>query len=506
MTSTAAPAGAPPSPATSRSTGLILATMASSVLLLAMVQTLVIPVLPKIGADLAISSTAVGWVTTATMLTASAITPLFGRLGDVYGHKPVILAALALTVAGSLLGATTHSIEWLLVARILQGASFGLFPLAISVLRQEMPRERLTGSMAVAASSLGFGSGIALVATGLLTKGDADYRRIFWLMAALAAIVLVLAVLSLPRRSGLGGRVDYLGSLVLAAGLVALLLPISQGHEWGWGSVKVIGLFVAAAVVLVGFVVLQSKTAEPLVATSLLARRPVLATNLASLFVGFAMFIVFVGATYLAETPKELSGFGFSASVLRTSVEFMLPGALVSVLVGPLAGKVVGRIGPRLVLVGSSAIGAVAMVLLVCLHDTPAQVIVALIIGNGAIAGAYAAMPALLVSNVSAAETGVANSINSIMRTVGGAIGSAVIVTILASDVVDHATPAGTVSLPAESGYVVAFVLAAVAFALAGLLAAYGIGGGGRRLTRTEVEEDEALGAAGTFASVSSDL
>ncbi|WP_300682275.1 MFS transporter [Nocardioides sp.] len=500
------PAQVPTSSSRAVSPTLVLITMATGVLLLAMVQTLVIPVLPQIGVDLGVSSTTAGWVTTATMLTASAITPLFGRIGDVYGHKPVIVIALVLTLIGSVLAAVTHSIAPLIIARVLQGASFGLFPLAISVLRQEMPRERLTGAMAVAASSLGFGSGLALVATGLLTKGDADYRRIFWLLVVLTALVLILAVVSLPRRAGLGGRVDYVGAFVLAVGLVALLLPISQGHEWGWGSGRVIGLFVAAVVVLVGFVALQARTAEPLVATSLLTRRPVLATNLASLFVGFAMFTVFVGATYLVETPKELAGFGFSASVLRTSVEFMLPGAIVSVLMGPLAGRLVGRIGPRWVLVNASAVGAVGMLGLILLHDTAAQVICTLIVGNAAIAAAYASMPALLVSNVEAHETGVANSVNSIMRTVGGSIGSAVIVTILASDVVHHATPAGTVTLPAESAYVVAFVLGLVAFIAAGLMAAFGIGSGGRALTAEEVREDEALGAAGEFASVSSDL
>ncbi|MFT4265006.1 MAG: MFS transporter [Nocardioides sp.] len=451
---------------------LVLPTMAAAVFLLSMIQTLVVPVLTQIASQLDASATTVGWVTTATMLTASAVTPLLGRLGDVYGQKPLVVAALAVTLAGSLLAATTHSIEWLIVARVLQGASFGLFPLAISVLRHELPHERLVPGMAITASALGVGSGVALVATGLLTQGDADYRRIFWLCVVLSAAVLVAAVLALPRRAGQGGRVDYLGALVLAIGLVALLLPISQGHEWGWGSARVIGLFALAAVVLVGFVLLQDRTPEPLVATRLLSHRPVLATNLASLCVGFAMFAVFLGATYFVQTPEQLAGFGFGASVLRTSVVFMLPGAVVSMLMGPIAGRLVHAVGPRHVLLLASLVGVAGMVLLLALHGTEAEVIVALIVGNSAIAIAYASMPALLVSNVEHHETGIANSINSIMRTVGGAIGSALVITVLTSDVTTHALPGGgSVTLANEGAYELAFGLAALFFAAAAVMA-----------------------------------
>lgn len=458
------------------SPALVLTTMAAAVFLLSMVQTLVVPVLPQIGLQLGASATTVGWVSTATMLTASAVTPLLGRLGDVYGHKPVIVAALVVTLVGSIIAATTHDISLLILGRVLQGASFGLFPLAISVLRHEMPIERLTGSMAVTASALGVGSGVALVATGLLTRGDADYRRIFWLTVVMTALVLALAIVALPRRAGQGGRVDYLGAGVLGLGLVALLLPISQGHEWGWGSVGVIGLFVAAAIVLAAFLALQARSAEPLVAIKLLSHRPVLATNLASMFVGFAMFSVFLGATYFVQSPEQLDGFGFTASVLRTSVVFMLPGAVVAMLMGPIAGHLVGRIGPRLVLLGASVLGLAGMVLLAAVHETTAEVIVALVIANAAIAAAYAAMPALLVMNVAPHETGIANSINSIMRTVGGAIGSAVVITILAGEVAVHAIPGGSISLPTEGAYITAFVLGAISFALAALLAAFGIG------------------------------
>ncbi|HZP15881.1 MAG TPA: MFS transporter, partial [Nocardioides sp.] len=254
---------------------LVLPAMAANVFLLSMIQTVVVPALPLIGQQLHTSATTVGWVATATMLAASALTPLFGRLGDVFGNRRVILVALGLTIVGSLIAATAHSIDLLIVGRVLQGASFGLFPLAISVLRHELPLERLHHGMAVAASALGFGSGFALVATGVLTNHDGDYRRIFWLTVVASVAMFALSARALPRRAGLGGRVDYLGATVLGAGLVALLLPISQGHEWGWGSTRTVSLAIAAVVILLGFGFLQARTRQPLVALSLLSHRPV---------------------------------------------------------------------------------------------------------------------------------------------------------------------------------------------------------------------------------------
>ena len=470
------------------------------VLLLSLVQTVVVPVLPQIATQLHTSATAVGWVTTSTMLTASALTPLLGRLGDVFGVRRVIIASIIATLIGSILAATTDTIALLIVARVLQGASFGLFPLGISVLRSELPPAKLTGAMAIVASTLGVGGGVALVATGLLTQNNADYRRIFWLCVIASVITLILSIVALPKRAGAGGQVDYRGALVLAVGLVCLLLPLSQGHEWGWTSARVLVLFAAAVVILVGFLLLQHRTAAPLVSTDLLARGPVLVTNLAAMCIGFAMFAVFLGASYFVQSPREISGFGFTADVLETSVVYMLPGALVSMLIGPVAGMLVRRIGPRLVLALACGIGVVGMLLLAFVHTTKAETIVAIIIANCAIAMAYAAMPALLVAHVAPAETGIANSINSIMRTVGASIGSALVVTILASQVKTFRLPTGTVDLPTQHGFDLTFVLGAVALAIGGLLSLFGLRHPKATLTERQVQEDESLALAGEFA------
>ncbi|MEV6350756.1 MFS transporter [Actinoplanes sp. NPDC051851] len=444
---------------------LLLTTAAAASFLLAMIQSIPVPVLAQIAQQLGSDVTTVGWVSTATLLAASACTPLLGRLGHVLGIKPVFIGTLVATLLGSVIAATAHDIGWLIAARVLQGTSFGLFPLGISLLRHELPAAKLTNGMAIVASTLGVGGGVALVASGLLTQDGADYRRIFWLCVAASAVVLALAC-TLPRRPGAGGRVDVVGAVVLSAGLVSLLLPISQGHSWGWTSARVLILFAAAVVILVGFYLLERRTAAPLVSVEMLRHRPILVTNLAAMSVGFAMFALQLATSYFVQSPSAYTGFGFSASVLQASVIYLMPGAITSIVVGPIAGVMVSRMGPRAVLAIACGIGAVSMTSLTFLHADKGETIAGFVVASVAVAMAYASMPALLVSHVHAHETGIANSVNSIMRTIGGTIGSALVITILAAQTKTY----GAVALPTENAYRLSYALGAVIFAVGGAL------------------------------------
>jgi MFS family permease len=386
----------------------------------------------------------------------------------------------------------------LLAGRALQGASFGLFPLAIGILRDEYPAQKLTSAMSITSSTLGFGGGLALVATGVLTSNNGDYHRIFWLSVAVSLLAFVVAFVVLPSRPGPGGRTDFLGAAVLGTGLVLLLLPLAQGRLWGWTSIATIGSFVASAVTLVGFLLLQRRTFAPLVAPALLARRGVAVTNVAALAVGFAMFCAFLGISYFVQIPT-VAGYGFTASVLATSTVYLLPGTVVSVLVGPVAGRWVVRFGPRNVLAAAGLIGAIGFGTVAVLHTATWQVIVAGTIVNLAVAMAYATLPALIVMNVSPAETGIANSINSIFRSVGSSIGSAIVVTILASSV-------NSVGAPSESAFVTIFVLGAIGFGVVLLTVLFGLPGTSRRLTALQAEAEIALAEGAEFAGASAAL
>ena len=150
------------------------------------------------------------WAVTANLLAAAAATPLIGRLADLHSKKHVLLGVLAIVTVGSVLAATTSSLALLIVGRVLQGASFALYPISVAILREELPAQRLVRALAVLSGNLGFGGGTGLVVTGLLMSGDAGYHRVFWLTTAFTILVIAIVMLVVPARARSGDGVDRL--------------------------------------------------------------------------------------------------------------------------------------------------------------------------------------------------------------------------------------------------------------------------------------------------------
>jgi MFS family permease len=463
------------------------AALAFAAMIVTLMQTQAVPILGLIATALHESTTSVSWVTTSTLLAAAVFTPLLGRIGDLYGKKPTLLAVLAVAVVGSVISALAGSLPVLLVGRALQGIATAIFPLALAVLREHIPARRLHGAMAIVSGTLGFGGGIGLVSTGLLTKGhDADYHVVFWFTAALSILALIATVIAVPAATVRHpGSVDLPGAVTLGGFLVLLLLPISQGHTWGWGSAGTLGCFAGALVFAVLWVVVERKVPVPLVDLEMFVHRPVLFTNVSGLLIGFAMFLQFTGVSYLSQIPARAAGYGFGASILRASVEYLLPGTLAMMVAAPIGGLLVGRLGGRWVLALSGLVGAVGFGWLALAHDTSAPVILSGVVVGVAISFAYAAMPALIAAGVPHHQSGVANGINSISRTVGSSLGSAIITTLLTGKLLPH------LSLPQEGQFTLAFWVGAGACAATILAAVFGL-----RPARPQVSTEVATSAA----------
>ncbi|MFF4326299.1 MFS transporter [Streptomyces sp. NPDC048387] len=472
---------------------VIVFALSLAAMVVSMMQTLPVPILGLIRNDLGTSTANVSWVTTATLLSAAVFTPLLGRFGDQHGKKPTLVAVLGVMVVGSVVAALASSLPLLILGRVLQGSATAIFPLALSVLREEVRPQKLPGAMALVSGTLAFGSGLALVATGLLTSGEgADYRNAFWMATGFATLALLAVAFLVPAtRHKTGGRTDFLGALTLGIALLLLLLPISQGHEWGWASARTLGSFAGAAVMTAVWVLVERKVAEPLVDMKMFVHRPVLMANLAGILVGFGMFANFLGVSYLVQMPQKLTGYGFDASILRASVQFLLPGAIVSLLASPVGGQLVRHRGPRLALAVAAALGAVGFGWLALDHGHTASVIGAGVVVGAAVSFGYAAMPAVIMSSVPHHQSGIANGINSISRSTGSAIGSAIVTTILASQTIEH-LPAGVPPLPAESGFTLTFWIGAAAFALVALISWLGLRSGhGPRVVQTTTPAPE---------------
>jgi predicted MFS family arabinose efflux permease len=427
-------------------------TLSLVVLTVAILQTAVVPALDVIAGQLNVSASAVSWAVTANLLAAAAGTPLIGRIADLRDKKRVLLTVMTLVSAGSALAATTASLPLLLTGRVLQGLAFALYPVAVSILRDEVPADRLVRSMAVISAMLGLGGVVGLVAAGAVMTDGANYQRIFWLCTAVTAATIVPAAIVLPDRARRGcGEVDWSGALGLAAGLSAVLLALTQGRQWGWNSPATLITAVAGVGALAGWWSRSRRMAHPLVSTRMLARRPVLLANTATLLVGMGLYFSFLGVTDFVKSPPH-SGFGFGASVLTTSLEFLLPGAAAAAATALVSGRLIERFGAHTVVVAGASAGAVGFSMLVEWHSAPWQVISASLLTNAYISLAYGALPILVIREVGHDETAVATSLNAIVRQVGAAIAAALVAVLLSEAPGGHA---------AESSFGVIFTLGA---------------------------------------------
>ena len=450
-----------PSNTTTQAGPLLLPTLAMVVMTVSILQTMVVPIVGTIGEQLGVGTTAAGWVLTANLLAAVVATPVIGRLADLYGKRRVLLSVLGLVLVGSLLAAATDSLALLLAGRVLQGVSYALFPIALALLRDEMPGVKLVGAMAVVSGTLSVGAGLGLILTGVLTSDGADYHRVFWLTAGILVVAFALSWLTVPTRPRAdGGSVDWWGAVLLGTALVLLFLALTQGRTWGWVSVPTLGCAIVGAAMSAVWWLFQNRVAAPLVAPRMLTHGPLLATNIATLFVGIAMFLNFLACSYFVQTPREVAGYGFSADVLSASLVYLLPGAALGAATSLIAGRLITRFGARAVLIAGSALGTSGFVFFAVARDATWQVITASAAISVFVSLAFAAIPNLLMAEVPASDTGVANSVNSIVRTVGTSIASAVLTTMLATYTIDGS------SIPREIVYTVAFLVGAVACAI----------------------------------------
>ena len=445
-----------------RNPWVLIATMCLVALTVAVLQTGVVPVLGVMARQLQVSGAAVSWAVTANLLAAAATTPLIGRLADLNVKKQVLLAVLVIVLAGSVLGATTSSLPLLILARVLQGASFSLYPIGISILREELPDDLLMRAMAVLSGVLGFGGGVGLVITGVLMRGDATYHRVFWFTCAFLLVVIAAVLAFVPRRTPSStGSVDWVGAIGLAAGLSPLLLAVTQGNVWGWTNPRTITAAILGAVALVLWWRWEARCAEPLVSIDMLTRRPLLLTNLATVAVGMGLYFGFIGLTGFVQAPTE-SGYGFGATVLQASTVYLFPGALAGFFTALISGRYIDRYGARRVLAAGTITGIPGFAMLAVAHSTTFQMIAGIILINIYISLAYGALPALVIAEVDPSETGVATSVNAIARTVGGSIATAIVAVLLSRH-----SPGG---FPTERSYIVIFALGAFTAALTLLL------------------------------------
>ncbi|MFJ3761396.1 MFS transporter [Streptomyces sp. NPDC090080] len=456
-------AGEPAAPRAS----VVVAVLAFGGIVVSLMQTLVIPIVPELPKLLDASASDAAWAVTATLLAAAVATPVMGRLGDMYGKRLMLLTSMLMLVAGSVTAALSDTLVPMIVGRALQGLASGVIPLGISIMRDELPAERLGSATALMSASLGVGGALGLPAAALIAD-HFDWHVLFWTSAALGVVAAVLVVALVPEsKVRTGGRFDLPGALGMAAGLVCLLLGISKGADWVWGSGTTLGLFAAAVVILLAWGSYELRTRQPLVDLRTTARRQVLVTNLASVAFGFSMFAMSLVLPQLLQLP-EATGYGLGRSLLDAGL-VMAPTGLVMMATAPVSALVSKNFGPKITLMCGAVIVAAGYGLNIVLMDAVWQlVLVSCIVGAG-IGFAYGAMPALIMGAVDPHETAAANSLNTLMRSIGTSTASAVAGVILAQ----MTNVFGGVTVPSENGFKVVMASGSGAALLALLVAAF---------------------------------
>jgi MFS family permease len=429
-----------------------------------MQQSAVLPLLPRLQAELGADVTAVSWTFTISMLVGAVATPLFSRFGDMYGRRRMLLASFVLLLAGSVIAGLATSLATLLAGRVVQGFSVAVIPLSIGVVRGVLPREKLATGIGTISATIGIGSGIGLVLSGVIAQYTTGFRAVFWVMAVLAAAALVVGAIVLRDPTPpQGGRPDVPGAVLLAGGLVTLLLGITEGQSWGWTSARILGLFTASAVLFAIWVVVERRTAEPLVDIGLLTHRGTIGASVASMLLGFAMFGGFSLAPQFVQAPAT-AGYGFGASVLEAGL-FLLPASLLMMVVSLASGGLIRRLSaPYVVAIGAVLTGASELWLVVS-HAHVTDVLSSMTLLGLGIGLAYSALATMAIEHVDPARTGVASGVNSLVRMLGASISGAVAAAVLAA----HVPPSAV--LPSAAGYEVGFGITAIGAALAAAFA-----------------------------------
>jgi EmrB/QacA subfamily drug resistance transporter len=450
---------------------VILAVLSLAALAYAVLSSAVIPALPTIRASLHASETGVTWLLTGFLLSASVGTAIIGKLGDLYGKQRLLVWTLLILTAGTLLAALSDSLAILIVARIIQGVAGGIFPLSFSIARDEFPADRVAGSIGLMSAILGVGGGFGLVLGGLIDE-HLSWHWLFWIPLVAMALAAACTWRFIPESKVRSeGRVNWTAAALMSAGMSCLLLGIAQATAWGWTGTGTLALLAGGVLLCGAWIGVEVRSANPLIDMTMMRVRGVWTVNLAAFLVGGGLYAWFLLLPQFAQLPK-ITGFGYGASVVVAGL-YLLPCAVGMGILGSAAGRVERRFSSRGALVAGTAVSAVACGWLVIASRHPYDMLISSAVLGVGIGLAFAALGNLIVQAVPPDQTGAASGMNTVLRTLGGAVGGQVAATFVVASTVH--------GLPELTGFTKTFAMAAL-FCAGSAVAGWLIPGG-RRLS-----------------------
>ena len=370
-----------------------------------------------------------------------------GTLGDRFGRKRVFLAGLVVFTVGSALCGLAPSLGWLIAGRVLQGAGgAALAPGSLSVLAAAFsdPRER-TQAIGIWSGVSGIGIAAGPLIGGALIQA-AGWQAIFFVNVPIGLVAVLLGWRMLAEsRNPQARRLDLPGQALAIAGLTALTYALIEGQSQGWGSPLIVGLFIAAAALLLAFVLTEARQREPLLPLELFRNPTFSVANVAALVVGFALLgMVF----FVSQFFQEVQGYSAFGSGLRT-----LPNTVGMFIVAPLAGRITARYGPRIPVTLGALLTGTALLLLMRLDATTPYSAIWWNLGMSGLGFGFMLSPitAAVLSATPPNRAGLGSSVVSASRQIGSVFGIALLGAIVVGQFADRLT-SGLVALGIPSG------------------------------------------------------
>jgi MFS family permease len=410
----------------------------------------------QIGASLDASRTALDWITIATSIGGTVCAALFPALGSVLGQNRLMTAALACLAVGSLISAVAPDAGTLIAGRILAAPGFAAGSLSVAIVRQHRSRVGLPRAFGVIAACEGAAAGVGFMLGGAIEDAArADWRTVFLAIAAISVITGVVAATTIPGGGGKAPRPDFAGALLLAAGLTAALLPVTEGATWGWTSWRTGGLMAVAVVLLAAWTVTALARPDPLIQLRILARPGVSGGILLFVVTSAAVSVVNITVPAFLEAPP-VAGYGVAATVLESGVD-LVPFAVAITVAGYIAARLTRRLPPSAIAAVTLCCEALGLGLLAGFHHQVVTVVILVgVVGVGH-GGTLAAEYVMLTRAARRAEAGAATGLGSAAGGLSGAVAVAAITPVLVSGLVR----VGPVLLPAAAGYADAWLCGA---------------------------------------------
>jgi len=456
-------------------------------------NTVVNVALPSIQRDLGVGLSELEWIVTGYALTFAALMLIGGKVADAYGRRLIFVVGIAVFSLASLWCGLASSGSMLITARIVQGAGAALMnPATLSIIAATFPPRQRGTAIGIWAGVSALALAIGPLTGGLITE-HLTWSWIFFVNVPVGALGIVASFLFIDEsRDETHERLDIPGLAASAIGLFALTYALIEANTYGWGSTRIVGSFVVAAVALLAFVYLESHQRAPMLPLALFRNRTYTGANTVILLVALAMFGVFF---FVSLYMQNVLGY----SAVEAGAAF-LPMTLLIVVVAPLAGRMTDRIGSRSFMTAGMLLLAIQLVYFSRLGSdaTYWQLLPAMLIGGVGMAATMTPSAAAATRSVPVDKAGVGSAVLNAFRQVGGSMGIAIMGAIMASQFGGHQPSPGAILSPAQlsafksafmNGFQDALMVAAL-IAFAGAIVAFVL------VRPHEVEEaDERRGA-----------